>query len=656
MDRQAAIVLGKALFWDQQAGSDGMACASCHFHAGADNRVKNTMDPGLRHTDPNKQNIWNPVASGGHGGPNYTLTRADFPFHQLATEDRDSAIVHSTDDIVSSQGVFRADFNGINLTGPANQAEQCSAALSSTFSVGGINVRQVEPRNTPTVINAVFNYRNFWDGRANNIFNGRNPFGPRDPTAGIDPFNSVMVWDGVSLSPLPIALPDSSLASQSVGPPGSNLEMSCNNRVFEQIGQKLLRQNPLALQTIAATDSVLGPYANKITGTSIVKAGMWDPITRSLASYETLIKRAFAPKFWNSPIPTGDNYRQIEKNFSFFWGVSIMLYESTLVSDNTPFDQYANGNISALTAQQTHGFSVFNNNGECVFCHKGAEFTSAATSLKEANAEGTQVEHMAMGDGTAALYDTGFYNLGVTPTAEDIGSGGTDPWGNPLNWARQLKNYIAANGWSSQYNNIGPDHISVNTALFQVLAPFNGLDGNARDAVDGNMKVPDLRNVELTGPFFHNGAYSTLEQVMDFYDRGGNGRTTNPPPDCLPAPPPGVPYTFLTCNDAANTTGFGSNATNRAPSIFPLNLSDADKAALVAFLKSLTDERVRWEKAPFDHPSLNVPNGHMFNEYQVLANGTTGYAMDYILALPAVGAAGRTAAMGPLLSFDAGLK
>ena len=50
-DRAAAIVLGKALFWDQQVGSDGQACASCHFHAGADSRSKNQLDPGLRAFD-----------------------------------------------------------------------------------------------------------------------------------------------------------------------------------------------------------------------------------------------------------------------------------------------------------------------------------------------------------------------------------------------------------------------------------------------------------------------------------------------------------------------------------------------------------------------------------------------------------------------------
>src|SRR5438105_5935704 len=46
-DEQDVLQLGKALFWDTQVGSDGQACASCHFIAGADNRVKNAINPGL---------------------------------------------------------------------------------------------------------------------------------------------------------------------------------------------------------------------------------------------------------------------------------------------------------------------------------------------------------------------------------------------------------------------------------------------------------------------------------------------------------------------------------------------------------------------------------------------------------------------------------
>src|SRR5882672_5097550 len=46
-DERALEVLGKALFWDMQVGSDGIqSCASCHFTGGADSRIKNQIDPG----------------------------------------------------------------------------------------------------------------------------------------------------------------------------------------------------------------------------------------------------------------------------------------------------------------------------------------------------------------------------------------------------------------------------------------------------------------------------------------------------------------------------------------------------------------------------------------------------------------------------------
>lgn len=70
--KTAAIQLGKAFFWDTQAGSDGQACASCHFHAGADNRVKNQLNPGFRHVPAS--NVFNPTHSGNGSGPNYALT------------------------------------------------------------------------------------------------------------------------------------------------------------------------------------------------------------------------------------------------------------------------------------------------------------------------------------------------------------------------------------------------------------------------------------------------------------------------------------------------------------------------------------------------------------------------------------------------------
>ncbi len=69
---------------------------------------------------------------------------------------------------------------------------------------------------------------------------------------------------------------------------------------------------------------------------------------------------------------------------------------------------------------------------------------------------------------------------------------------------------------------------------------------------------------------------------------------------------------------------------------------DAVKADLVAFLKSLTDERVRRAAAPFDRPQIFVPNGHPGDERSVTQRG--GQAVDSLLGIPATGPTG-----GPVL-------
>src|SRR5262245_48954025 len=213
-DVDAVRVLGKALFWDMRVGSDGVqACATCHFRAGADPRKKNQVSPGLlRVPDPD-------LAFEGQG-PNYTLGAGDFPFRQLEDpRDRESLIVADSNNVVSSQGVHHAIFGQSGFPGLDPDG----------FSVGvgqrRANVRRVEPRNTPTIINAVFNHRNFWDMRAQNLFNGVNPFGDRDPDAFL-----YRAEDGLNPEPVRVLLDNSSLASQAVGPPTNRFEMSADGR------------------------------------------------------------------------------------------------------------------------------------------------------------------------------------------------------------------------------------------------------------------------------------------------------------------------------------------------------------------------------------------------------------------------------------------
>ena len=102
------------------------------------------------------------------------------------------------------------------------------------------------------------------------------------------------------------------------------------------------------------------------------------------------------------------------------------------------------------------------------------------------------------------------------------------------------------------------------------------LEDLGRGAVTGNVndrvrfKTPTLRNIELRAPYMHNGRFATLEEVVEFYNRGGDF-------------------------DAPNVNNL----------IRPLNLTTQQKADLVAFLKRpMTDQRVKNELPPFDRPQL----------------------------------------------------
>ncbi len=628
-DRSAAIVLGKSLFWDMQVGSDGIqSCATCHFQAGADNRIKNQISPGLLRV--NQDRTANGDTTFQTGRPNYVLQPGDFPFHKLSDEsDRESAVIADSNDVSSSQGVFNTKFIDVI---PGNPKDKVSFLPDPVFNVASTEVRRVEPRNTPTVINAVFNFRNFWDGRAQNEFNGVNPFGKRDPNA--------KVLKSTSPSQPPtfadVNLKDSSLASQAVGPPLSSFEMSADGRTFQEIGQKfgsidtrsrsvskgrrlpretgkkLFSLRPLGKQLVARDDSVLGAFSRAPQGQKGI----------SPTTYETLVQSAFRPEWWqsnyivrvlsspdgnssqreivlkpNRPLETNE-YTLGEYNFSLFFGLAIQLYESTLVSNNAPIDRYLEGTATALNDSQKRGLEVFQNQGKCINCHGGAEFTNASVK----NVRNEKIERMIMGDNNTAVYDNGFYNIGVRPTFEDLGVGERDPFGKPLAMSRLGQQP----GETPEEVHCAPDIPNPD--------PCAPLDPNERVAVDGAFKTPGLRNVELTAPFFHNGGQLTLKQVVQFYNRGGDRRGPN----------------------GNDTTGFPPNNSNLDPDIQNLGLSDQQQTDLVEFMKALTDERVRDRKAPFDHPELFIPNGHPGNQNSVTPDAN-GKATDQLLRIPAVG-------------------
>jgi cytochrome c peroxidase len=644
-DKTAAIQLGKALFWDVNVGSDGMACASCHFHAGADGRFKNQWSPGKFAKNVPSTLSFESTASGGRGGPNYTLKRSDFPLHKLANPaDKTSTVLFDTNDVVSSAGVFLASFDGLGEgSGPE---DNCTSKVDTIFHLGGLNTRQVQTRQAPSVINAAYNFRNFWDGRANNIFNGVSPFGVRDTNAGI----WVAEADG-SVKKQAIRLENAALASQAVATPINSAEMSCAQRSLPDIARKLLPRRPLENQEVHAEDSSLNVLR--------------DDSGKGLnTTYESLIKTAFAPRFWSGTGEFGKPaaadaalYTQMEANFSLFFGLALQLYQQTLVSDQAPFDTPRLSGYPAmpegLSKQQQRGLKVFLT-GQCSECHKGPTLSSAAHpdvyTVSDAFSAPRLVNRKTIngsfnGKGVAqGLLDEGYFNTSVAPSSADPGLGGLDPFGNPLSFSEQylqlllddqpMVDPVAVNSCDLD-NPFAQDYLKSElihdpnitgscqdramyakipkvSVLMAELKRRNG--GRAMVAVNGAFKVPSLRNIELTGPYMHNGSLLTLEQVVDFYFRGGNFSN---------------PHHFATL-------------------VFPQPISKTEKADLVAFLKSLTDERVRWERAPFDHPQLQVPHGHKASADPEHPE----WAEDLFLTVPAVGKNGRDAALGPIKAFQ----
>lgn len=540
-DRQALVVLGKALFWDAQVGSDGRtACATCHFHAGADHRLTNQ--------------VAGPATSPAIGRVNTTLSSGDFPFHAFANpNDNASAETRSRRDVVGSAGVAQRVF--VDITDQSAIDVGADTETPSAFSLGGLKVRQVTSRNAPSVINAVFNLRNFWDGRAHAVFNAGSPFGPADARA------DVLVAVGSGLRPQTVRMETASLASQAVGPPLNGVEMSFEGRAWVHLGKKMMALPPLARQVVAGDDSVLGALAHPD-----------GPGLRPDVSYGSLIRTAFQPAFWSSPAvidlggrtllaagePAGPNEcSQMAYNFGLFFGLAIQAYEATLVSDDTPVDRFLAGDTAALGNVQRQGLDEFRTGAsQCTQCHQGPELSAAGvTTAGRANVQDPRA--------------IGFFRTGVSAIEDDRGAAGVDAFGAPL---------------------------------------FPSAPG---DRANGAFKSPGLRNVELTGPYFHTGGAATIEQVLEFYARNGD----------VPA------------------------GGNLGPGMGDIRLSQQERGQVVEFLKALTDDRVRFERAPFDHPSLCVPVGYAEHTPGVLTpdtstEGMSATAADLWALVPSIGQGG----------------
>lgn len=245
-------------------------------------------------------------------------------------------------------------------------------------------------------------------------------------------------------------------------------------------GQKGNRNSPTVINSAYQThyfwdgrassleDQVKGPIANpkEMTLESTAKDAYREcqQCVRKITGYRTMFKELF-----------GNDECSIEDISK-----AIATFERTVISGNSPYDQYIAGNKEAMSKEQIFGLQVFKKVG-CNNCHAGPNFT-----------------------------DGRFLNIGI-----------------------------------------GMDRPNPDLGRYEITK---------KESDKGAFKIPTLRDVAQTFPYMHDGSLKTLEEVIDYYDRGG------------------TPNRHL------------------SPLLKPLHLTVEEKKALISFLNALDGEG--WQVDP----------------------------------------------------------
>jgi cytochrome c peroxidase len=156
---------------------------------------------------------------------------------------------------------------------------------------------------------------------------------------------------------------------------------------------------------------------------------------------------------------------------------AIATYERSLASFDSPFDHFIAGDASAISDSAKRGWDLFNTKAHCNRCH----------ALSEERRD------------TTVLVDNDFHNIGVGILRHDVA---------PL--AAQAERELA----QGHLQNIDTAAI---TSELSVLGRFLITKKQSDIA---SFKTPDVRNVLVTGPYFHDGSMETLWDVMDHYNKG----------------------------------------------------------------------------------------------------------------------------------------
>jgi cytochrome c peroxidase len=158
---------------------------------------------------------------------------------------------------------------------------------------------------------------------------------------------------------------------------------------------------------------------------------------------------------------------------------AIASFERTLIFVSSPFDRFLAGDKKAVSVEAQQGWALFNGKARCVSCH----------AINASNPLGT---------------DNRFHNIGVSARHQDFES-------------LAVKALAALKGAEGQAGLEAVDRLALETDMSEL-----GRFLVTKDRGDiGGFKTSQLRNVGVTGPYMHDGSLTTLWDVMDHYNKGG---------------------------------------------------------------------------------------------------------------------------------------
>lgn len=172
-------------------------------------------------------------------------------------------------------------------------------------------------------------------------------------------------------------------------------------------------------------------------------------------------------------------------------------YVTSLSSFNSTFDKFARGEEASLSTEAKNGFNLFMGKAGCATCHFAPTFAGLVPPFYNEN-------------------ESEILGVPVNPNNKNLKLDTDD--------GRIANQIYSEQAW----------------------------------IYEKSFKTTTVRNAGLTAPYFHNGAYATLEEVIDFYNKGGG-------------------------------TGLGLSVVNQTLPPDPLDLTEKEKKELIAFIRSLND-------------------------------------------------------------------